>query len=226
LTNREEFLNHIAARLRRPRVTDKPEQPVRGTPSFWGNYELSSSDRTAKFEEELAKLGVKAHRFSSSEALSAGLEQLLTQLSPRSVVSWARESFHSFAVDSVLDRFDAVAMERDESMTVMEQANVGITTVETAIADTGTIVVYAKPGQSRLVSLLPTVHIALVRASQIVTRLGEAIVRLEQEYGEFPPSAVYFISGPSRSSDIENDLTIGVHGPAEVHVLIWDDVVL
>ena len=76
-----------------------------------------------------------------------------------------------------------------------------------------------------LVSLLPPVHIAVVRSSQIAASLDEVISTLSRErIGHANPSrSVTLITGPSRTSDVELVLSIGVHGPKELHVIIVDD---
>ena len=96
------------------------------------------------------------------------------------------------------------------------RAEVGVTGVDLAIADTGTLVLSAGVGRPRAVSLLPRLHVALVHQRQLVSRLGEGLSRVRAGR----PSAVHFITGPSRTSDIENDLSIGVHGPARVLVIV------
>ena len=78
----------------------------------------------------------------------------------------------------------------------------------------------ASRARPRGVSLLPSLHVALVRESRIVFRLGEALAHFAALGPFAQPSAVHFITGPSRTSDIENDLTIGVHGPAAVVALV------
>src|SRR5262249_47816330 len=100
------------------------------------------------------------------------------------------------------------------------EADVGVTTVDFAIANTGSLVVSADRARPRGVSLLPTMHLALVRSSQLVARMGAVFASYTSRPGG-PPSAVHFITGPSRTSDIENDLTIGVHGPAAVSAILW-----
>src|SRR5439155_12443073 len=99
------------------------------------------------------------------------------------------------------------------------RADMGITTVDRAIVNTGTLALSASSARPRAVSLLPTVHLALVREDQLVDRLGTALDGYLAH--EVMPSAVHFVTGPSRTSDIENDLSIGVHGPAAVSVILW-----
>ena len=95
--------------------------------------------------------------------------------------------------------------------------DVGVTTVQAAIAETGTLVLDSTQERHRLVSLVPPVHIAIVDASKIYETLGEALAFLHKN--EISP-AVTFITGPSRTADIELTLTVGVHGPQELYVII------
>ena len=96
--------------------------------------------------------------------------------------------------------------------------DVGISTAQAAIAETGTLVLDSTYERHRLVSLVPPVHIAIVNASSIRATLSDALTLLENEK-EISP-AVTFITGPSRTADIELTLTIGVHGPQELYVII------
>jgi L-lactate dehydrogenase complex protein LldG len=96
---------------------------------------------------------------------------------------------------------------------------VGITGVHLGIAETGTLMVLSSPTTHAATSLLPETHIAVVPADRIVPAMEEAWVRTRAEIGDLP-RAVNFISGPSRTADIEGQLQIGAHGPFRVHVVI------
>ncbi|CAB1059758.1 hypothetical protein D1BOALGB6SA_4523 [Olavius sp. associated proteobacterium Delta 1] len=97
----------------------------------------------------------------------------------------------------------------------------GISWSDFAIAETGAIVEFTTDDSLRLVTALPLVHISLLRASDLVTTLMEAAVPIRIFYEKNPLNAnVSFISGPSRTADIEMRLILGVHGPAETHVII------
>jgi L-lactate dehydrogenase complex protein LldG len=96
--------------------------------------------------------------------------------------------------------------------------DVGITTVQAAIAETGTLILDSAHERHRLVSLVPPVHIAILDASRIVETLGEALTLLRKDK-EISP-AITFITGPSRTADIELTLAIGVHGPKELYVIV------
>ena len=98
--------------------------------------------------------------------------------------------------------------------------DVGITTVQAGIAETGTLVLDSARERHRLASLVPPVHIAIVNASSIFQTLAEALAFIHKDADISP--AVTFITGPSRTADIELTLAIGVHGPQELYVIIND----
>lgn len=98
--------------------------------------------------------------------------------------------------------------------------DVGITTAQLAIAETGTLVLESASERHRLVSLVPPVHIAIVDARNLVQSLGEALSYLQREAISAMSPAVTFITGPSRTADIELTLTIGVHGPKDLYVIL------
>jgi L-lactate utilization protein LutC len=95
---------------------------------------------------------------------------------------------------------------------------VGISTAQAGIAETGTLVLDSTYERHRLVSLVPPVHIAIINASSIVETLGDALALMRKDK-EISP-AVTFITGPSRTADIELTLAIGVHGPQELYVIV------
>ena len=115
---------------------------------------------------------------------------------------------------------DVQRMKFREDMIV---ADIGVTGVSHAIAETGSVSIAAGRGVSRLISLLPPVHIAVVRPDQIVPSLDELFSIRRSEFLE-RGSLDYtnIISGPSRSADIEQTLIKGMHGPREVHMVILD----
>lgn len=104
----------------------------------------------------------------------------------------------------------------------LAKADIGITEVDYAIADTGTIVLLTEKERPRGVSLLPPIHLAIVRPENIVGNIRELFILLKEgidESGDIK-SCMTFITGPSRTADIELNLTLGVHGPKELFVLI------
>lgn len=98
------------------------------------------------------------------------------------------------------------------------QFDVGISNAQAGIAETGTLVLDSARERHRLVSLVPPVHIAIINASSIVETLGDALTLLQKDK-EISP-AITFITGPSRTADIELTMAIGVHGPRELYVIV------
>jgi L-lactate dehydrogenase complex protein LldG len=92
----------------------------------------------------------------------------------------------------------------------------GVTGSQWGIAETGTLVLESNHERHRLASLVPPVHIALLEAAKIRQTLGEVLALLQKDLSR----VVTFITGPSRTSDIELTLAIGVHGPAELYVIV------
>lgn len=96
---------------------------------------------------------------------------------------------------------------------------VGITGCFCAVAETGTLMLCSSPETPAAVSLLPETHIALVHATRIVAYMEDAWALARKELGVLP-RAVNFISGPSRTGDIEQTIVLGAHGPYRVHLII------
>ncbi|GJM15220.1 MAG: lactate utilization protein C [Thermodesulfobacteriota bacterium] len=101
-------------------------------------------------------------------------------------------------------------------------SEIGITEVNYAIADTGTLVLLTNKSQPRSVSLLPPIHLAIVRPENLIRNIRDLFVILKSKLGEGEDitSCMTFITGPSRTADIELNLTLGVHGPKELYVII------
>ena len=99
---------------------------------------------------------------------------------------------------------------------------VGITGCFCAVAETGTLMMCSSPDTPAAVSLLPETHIAIVRAARILPYMEDAWNLLRAELGTLP-RAVNFISGPSRTGDIEQTIVLGAHGPYRVHLVIVED---
>src|SRR5207249_2523590 len=96
-------------------------------------------------------------------------------------------------------------------------ADLGITSVDWAVAETGTLALCSSSAQGRVVSLLPPRYLAIVEPAQIVPDLFDLFAALEPRKTELP-SNLTLVTGPSKTGDIELKLTTGVHGPGEVHL--------
>jgi len=111
---------------------------------------------------------------------------------------------------------------KDAAAAELFQCDVGITGAQWAIAETGTLVLESEQERHRLISLVPPVHIAIIEAGRIRQTLGEVLMSLGENGQDGLSRTVTFITGPSRTSDIELTLAIGVHGPQALHVIVID----
>lgn len=98
--------------------------------------------------------------------------------------------------------------------------DLGVTGAQWGVAETGTLVLESDAERHRLASLVPSAHVALVEAGQVRHTLGEVLQAINERGEGGLSRAVTFITGPSRTSDIELTLAIGVHGPAELYVVV------
>jgi L-lactate dehydrogenase complex protein LldG len=96
---------------------------------------------------------------------------------------------------------------------------VGVTGVFAALAETGTLMLASAPDAPATASLLPETHVAIVPAGRIVKRMEDGWDLARAELGELP-RAVNFVSGPSRTADIDQTLVLGAHGPYRLHMVI------
>ena len=96
---------------------------------------------------------------------------------------------------------------------------VGITGIHCAIAETGTMLLLSGVQTPASTSLLPETHIAIVPTARIVKGMEDALALVRRERGELP-RATNFVSGPSRTADIEQTLVLGAHGPYRVHIVL------
>lgn len=183
-----------------------------------------------QFAAELAKLQAHAHLCEDDEAALAVVEQILAERQARALIAWDLAEVGLPGLGALLaargvavHRAEVGGAQRGERLQAMEPAPVCISGVDALIAESGSVVLRSGAGRPRLASLLAPAYIAVARREQLVRGLGEAIALVRQRYGPAAledASALTIITGPSRTADIELTLTLGVHGPHEVHVLI------
>lgn len=99
----------------------------------------------------------------------------------------------------------------------------GIAYAELGLSETGTVMLWNGGGRGRLVSLLPPVFVAVISENTIIPRLTEAMAYVRGKMSEGLPACINFITGPSRTGDIEADLAFGVHGPGKVYVILLQE---
>ena len=119
-----------------------------------------------------------------------------------------------------------VAIARSQLRQKFFDAQMGISGANVAIAETGTLVIVSNEGNARLVTTLPPIHVAIVGYEKLVETMDDATAILKvlarSGTGQKQTAYVSFITGPSRTMDIEKTLTLGVHGPGELHIIFVD----
>jgi len=218
-------LDGLAAKLGRPRVTERPPHPFRGAPDFWNAYELTPEERIERFIANFQAVGGHAFRLASLEEAARFIADKARELGASAVIRQDEPLLAGLGLESLLTGIDVqVWNDRPEDNWTARAANAGLGVIvaDYAVAHTASIVTLSAPNKGRSVSLLPPALAVIVPASRLYTRLGEVLARIDGMGRERLPAGIHFISGPSRSADIENDLTIGVHGPGIVYALIVD----
>lgn len=189
-------------------------------------------------------------REGAAETIRAYLSQVCADHGVRRVARWSHEQLESLGLDAHLEAegIHVVPWEEPDSdraaelenlairasngesnwqgrsplLRAAETCELGLVWPDYAIANTSTLALLSHGGQGRSVSLLTSILFAVFHADQLVTRMGEAFDEVRRRFpGMQPlPSSINLITGPSRSADIENDLTIGIHGPGKVYAVI------
>jgi len=218
------FVGNIASRLGRVgKTAEKPRHPFKGAPAFWDEFELSPEERVAMFSDNWGKAGGHVVRHATMEDAKAWIVEKAAELGAKLVLRQNQPELNALGLEAALPDARTVVWDeapKEERLAIAAGADIGLIVVDHAVAYTGSIVAKSSEAKGRSVSLLPTVLFAIVPLDRMKTRLGEALRPLDATPREELPAGVHFISGPSRSADIENDLTIGVHGPGVVYAIL------
>ncbi len=170
--------------------------------------------------EELEAVGGHGQRVESQEEAREYVLSVAREKDAKLLVRWDVEELAELGVDGPLEESGVeVAVWRDleDFREVVSGADIGLSTAEWAIAETGSLVLTSGPGRGRTVTLLPPTYVALIAAEKVLLTVPDAI----EKYGRGAlPANVCFHTGPSRSGDIEMSLVVGMHGPGDVHVVL------
>lgn len=219
----ELFMNGIAAKLRHPRMTRKPQHPFQGAPDFWKTFEWTEEERIMAFSDNFLSVGGHVARFRTMDEAKSFIVQKAGEMSVKYVVRQNEPELDALDLEGSLTDAQVSVWNSDPEQywrARAAEADFGIVIADHAVAYTGSVTVLSAPNKGRSVSLLPTVLIIIIPVDRLKTRLGEVLATFDEAGREQLPAGIHFISGPSRSSDIENDLTIGVHGPGIVYTLL------
>jgi len=224
MNNREAFL----ARVRQAAEQGRPYRvELRPVPEGIG-YVGADGDLVERFAAEVNAVGGEAFVVADLAAAGQQLYQLLAEAGAKSAVSWQHELLNRLGLAELLaapgvtlfDYKRLSALPAAEAREILLMCDVGITSCNCAIAETGTLMMCSRPGQERVASLLPPMHIAIVERQQIVPDLIDAFQLLAERGTSQLPSNVTWITGPSKTGDIELQLTTGVHGPGKWRVIV------
>ena len=170
-------------------------------------------DMIQHFKEQALRMSDTVAEIGSLNEVPAAIAQYLDQLGmAKKAIAWNTLSELGWSGAGIAVEF---RVPKNEDL-------VGITGAFCAVAETGSLLLLSSPDTFASASLLPETHIAILPASRIVAAMEDAFALVRSEHGELP-RATNFISGPSRTGDIEQTIVLGAHGPYRVHVLIVRD---
>lgn len=177
---------------------------------------LASEQYVATFTSMLTRVGGTVDVVADLEAARTRLAELLGEAKAHTVACSDAPELRSLLQPSLR------ALPHDAPRSELLAADCGLTTAQFGIAETGTLVLCSSDERHRLASLLPARHVCLLPRSRLRGTLAEVLAAVHRDG---PPSSrtITFVTGPSRTADIELTLVVGVHGPKFLHVLLLDD---
>ncbi|HZS47301.1 MAG TPA: lactate utilization protein [Blastocatellia bacterium] len=192
-----------------------------------------AADLSTRFVDEVTRLGAGCFVARSNDEAKGyvvdlirkrGISRVALSNSPVVNQTGLSSALSSISIRPLIVDFDGCRDENELSVrkrNIREsllQTEIGITGVTYGIADTGTLVIGGDNEYNRLASLLPVIHLAILRSDQLLPDLPTALEGLNRD--GHVNQAITLITGPSRTADIELTLTIGVHGPKELQVVL------
>ena len=175
------------------------------------------------FEERLALFRKNALELKADFQLLNRRDEFSTVLPRlRDAENWERVGAHAGALTDAACQALALPVCRTDqsySITELEQCDVGLTECDALVAQTGSVLVTSRSAGGRALSVLPPHHVVLARREQLVADLSDAFALLQEKHGANYPSFISFITGPSRTGDIERVLVLGAHGPKKLTIL-------
>jgi L-lactate dehydrogenase complex protein LldG len=229
MTERETIL----ARVREALKTPAPLPGAHGETHLPASAKTISTARQwlpkvgESFEEQLALFARNAAELKADFQLLASREELKIALAKISVAEkWKRIATHGGELtDSVSGALNLPICFTDKNYDVheLETCDVGISECDALIGQTGSVLVTNRSAGGRALSVLPPHHIVLARHEQLLADLPAAFELLKQKYADNYPSMISFITGPSRTGDIERILVLGAHGPKKLTIFCLPD---
>jgi len=181
----------------------------------------------AEFEAMLTRAGGYFTVANQAQTVVEYIAEIAARVKAKKAVGWHSPLLEQLGVAARLAELniewitDVAGADKAGFIREAAEASIGITAADYALADSGTLCLLAGKRQPRTASLLPPIHVAILRPEQIIRGLDDLFALLP--VGDDLSSAVTLITGPSRTADIELTLVVGVHGPQQLHVILAND---
>jgi L-lactate dehydrogenase complex protein LldG len=230
VATKEQFLGKLAGKLGRERIHQAAAPKFQHQPWDHLHKELDQEGLVNQFGNELMKLGGVVIPVQDEASLAAAVEAYMQENGFSRLIVWPAGEALGAEIPDPADDLQSKGIKvtrwssggsRDELIAAAEIAQAGLVYATHAISETGSIVLYNRGDRGRLVSLLPNQFLAVVRASTVVPRITQVLKSMAAQVADY--SCINIITGPSRTSDIEMDLTIGVHGPGRITIFLIED---
>jgi len=212
---REEILGNVQAALGRRSGSDIAPIPptVRVPPRKPGDPEVEIAQLLA----EIGKLSGVTRRLASRDELREALADLVKTEAVRKATLWTTPNLTTWDVAGTLKDLgvDLVSPQADKHL--VAECELGVTGVDAALPETGTLLLRSSPERPRVVSLLPRVHLAILTPAALRADLHQAFTEAKDA------GYCVLVTGPSRTSDIELTLTLGVHGPKALYAWVLNE---
>jgi len=178
----------------------------------------SFDDRLAAFQKNAAELKADFWLLNHADEISGKLSEL------KQAGHWKKIASHnSAATNAGCGGLGLPICWTDAGYDVkeLESCDAGITECDALVAQTGSVLLTSRSAGGRALSVLPPHHVVLARREQLVRDLPEAFALLKRTYAGNYPSMISFVTGPSRTGDIERILVLGAHGPKRLSILCY-----
>ncbi|MGA7395596.1 MAG: LUD domain-containing protein [Terrimicrobiaceae bacterium] len=175
------------------------------------------------FEERVELFRANALELRADFQLLGDVNQLETHLRETAIAEgWKTIASHSGEMTDpacAVLALPRLCTDRDYDVNELERCDAGISECDALVAQTGSVLVSSRSAGGRALSVLPPHHVVLARREQLLPDLPAAFALLKTKYGSGYPSFISFITGPSRTGDIERILVLGAHGPRKLTIL-------
>jgi L-lactate dehydrogenase complex protein LldG len=221
MTNREIIIGRIREALKTAAPHPAYEKDVAPSPLVSLQKWLPSVSPALEQQIELFRKNAEGLKAEFCEYTLTGASEHVKNLATAG--GWKKIGTHSGELTNAVVSglgLPRVLTDGGYAVSDLESCDAGLTECEALVAQTGSVLVSAPSAGGRALSVLPPHHIVLARRSQVVPDLSVALQRVSEKYqGKFP-SFLSFISGPSRTGDIERILVLGAHGPKKLTILL------